>query len=88
VEEGLERADMHPSCVRPSVSSCLTITLSIKEAIYKEYPNDKVFGKVLLRVDRHPMFSLKNRLICAQTRGGEEDVVCVPSTKSQDTNQG
>jgi Integrase zinc binding domain len=42
-----------------------------------------VFGKILLRVDRHPTFSLKNRLIWGQNRGGE-DIVCVPCTKSQD----
>jgi hypothetical protein len=57
---------------------------TFKEDIHKGYPNDRVFRKILPQVDRHLMFSMKNRVIWAQNRG-EEDIVCVPSNKSQDT---
>jgi hypothetical protein len=56
---------------------------TFKEDICKEYSKDEMFGKILPKVDRHPMFSMKNRVIWAWNRGGE-DVVCVPSTKLQD----
>jgi hypothetical protein len=56
---------------------------TFEEDICKGYPDDKVFGKILPKVDRHPMFSMKNGVIWARNRGGE-DVVCIPSTKSQD----
>jgi hypothetical protein len=56
---------------------------TFKEDIHKGYPDDKVFRKILPKVDRHLMFSMKNRMIWAQNRGGE-DAVCVPSTRSQD----
>jgi Integrase zinc binding domain len=57
---------------------------TFEKDIHKGYSNDEMFRKILPKVDRHPMFSMKNRVIWAQNRGGE-DVVCVPSTKSQDT---
>jgi hypothetical protein len=57
---------------------------TFEEDIQKGYPEDKLFQKVLTKVKMHSMFSLRNGLIWAQNRGGE-DVVCVPSTKSEDT---
>jgi hypothetical protein len=57
---------------------------TFEEDIHKGYPDDRVFRKILPKVDRHPMFSMKNRVIWAWNRGGE-DIVCIPSTKLQDT---
>jgi hypothetical protein len=57
---------------------------TFEEDIQKGYPKDKLFQKVLTQVEMHSTFSLQNRLIWAQNRGGE-DIVCVPSAKSEDT---
>jgi RNase H-like domain found in reverse transcriptase/Reverse transcriptase (RNA-dependent DNA polymerase) len=43
---------------------------SFEEDIHKGYPDDRVFGKILLRVDRHPTFSLKNGLIWVLDHNG------------------
>jgi Integrase zinc binding domain len=56
---------------------------TFEEDICKGYSDDKMFRKILPKVDRHPMLSMKNRVIWARNRGGE-DIVCIPSTKSQD----